>query len=81
MDKDSDVKVVNLDRDTNTRYGEHQETPLDYQRSKHGEKYGFVNYLDQELPSIYQDARKFFQKVMLRWSWIIRWALLTNRET
>ena len=62
LDKGGDVKVVNLDRSGDSHYGEHQDTPTDYQRAEQNGKYGFLNYVGQEIPCKYQDARKYFSE-------------------
>ena len=62
LDKGGDVKVVNLDRSDNSHDVDHQDTPTDYQRAEQDGKYGFINYIGQEIPCKYQDARKFFSE-------------------
>ena len=62
LDKGGNVKVVNLDRERNPHYGIHQNTPIDFQRTVKDGKYGYVNYLGQEIPCTYQDASKYFSE-------------------
>ena len=62
LETNGDLKVVNPDRDRNPKLGKHHDTPYDYQRLERNGKCGFVNYLGEEIPCIYQDARKYFSE-------------------
>lgn len=62
LKKDGKTTVVNLSRSLGTINEEHIETPYDYQVVEQDGKYGYVNYLGEEIPCQYQNARNYYSE-------------------
>lgn len=62
LEKNGDLKVVNLNSGKKSKPGKPQDIPFDYHRLERNGKCGFVNYLGEEIPCVYQDARKLFSE-------------------
>lgn len=62
LEKNGETKVVNLSRSDVKFDKTHIETPYDYESLIRNNKYGYVNYLGEEIPCQYQNARRYFSE-------------------
>ena len=62
VEKDGDVRVVNLSRTDGSSPSKHEDTPYDYQRIERNGRYGYINYLGEEIPCQYDDASEYFSE-------------------
>lgn len=62
LTKDGKVSVANISRDLEGYNGKHIDTPYDFKRVEKNGKSGFVNYLGEEIPCKYENARDYFSQ-------------------
>ena len=62
LSKGGKMSVINISRDLEGYNGKHIDTPYDYKRNEQYGKSGFINYLGEEIPCKYENARDSFSE-------------------